>query len=70
MEYSVAEGRKLNSKNYASEGFRYVKARECEGAIYLKCALFKTNSCPCVGRIDKATDLIHSAHSQSQCCLL
>ena len=34
MEYSVIEGKELNSKNYESEGFRYVKARECEGSIY------------------------------------
>ena len=62
MEYSLVEGKKLNSKNYESEGFRYVKARECEGAIYLKCALFRTNSCPCIGRIDKTTCLIYSTH--------
>ena len=56
MEYSIAEDKKLNSK-IMSEGFRYVQARECQGSIYLKCALFRTNSCPCIGRINKATDL-------------
>ena len=62
MEYSVIEGKQLNSKNYESEGFRYVKARECEGSIYIKCALFRTNSCPCIGRIDKATNLMNLTH--------
>ena len=62
MEYSVIEGKKLNSKNYESEGFRYVKTRECEGSIYIKCALFRTNSCPCIGRIDKATNLMNLTH--------
>ena len=66
MEYSVIEGKKLNSKNYESEGFRYVKARECEGSIYIKCALFRTNSCPCIGRIDKATNLMNLTHIHNQ----
>ena len=42
MEYSLVEGKKLNSNNYECQGFRYVKSRECETAIYLKCALFRS----------------------------
>ena len=62
MKYSIVEGKKLNSRNYECEGFRYVQARECQGFISLKCALFSTNSCPCIGRINKATDLIEITH--------
>ena len=58
MEYSLVEGKKLNSTNYESEGFRYVKSRECETTIYLKCALFRTHSCLSIGRIDKITNLL------------
>ena len=48
MEYNIVQGKKVNSKNYECEGFRYVQARECQGPIYLKSALFRTNSCPLV----------------------
>ena len=30
--------------------------------VYIKCALFRTNSCPCIGRIDKATNLMNLTH--------
>ena len=42
MEYSLVEGKNFNSINYECQGFRYVKSRECETAIYLKCALFRS----------------------------
>ena len=58
MEYSLVEGKKLNSNNYGCEGFHYVKCREYATTIYLKGALFRTNSCLSIGIIDKITNLL------------
>ena len=33
MEFSIVEGKKLNSINYLSDGFRYVKYHENKGTI-------------------------------------
>ena len=73
MEYFLVEGKKLNSTNYECEGFRYVKSRECETTIYLKCALFRTLSCLSIGRIDKITNLlevtrVHTHDTESHNC--
>ena len=73
MEYSLVEGKKLNSNNYQCEGVRYVKCRDCETTIYLKCALFRTNSCLSIGKIDKITNLlevtrVHNHDSNSHNC--
>ena len=38
MEYTLVEGKKLNSNNYERQGLRYVKSRVCETSIYLECA--------------------------------
>ena len=72
-EYSLVEGKKLNSNNYECQGFRYVKSRECETAIYLKYALFRTHSCLFIVRIDKITNLfeltrVHNHDSDSHNC--
>ena len=45
MEYSVVEGKKSNSVNYISEGYRYVKCHENNGTIYLRCTLAKQKGC-------------------------
>ena len=58
MEYSVIEGKKLNSNNYECQGFLYVKSREHGDSIYLKCALFRIKSCTCTGKINKQTNLL------------
>ena len=58
MEYSIIEGKKLNSTNYECQGFRYVKSGEYGNSIYTKCALFRSNSCACTGKIDKQTNLL------------
>ena len=58
MEYSIIEGRKLNSTNYECQSFRYVKSGEYGNSIYTKCALFRSNSCACTGKIDKRTNLL------------
>ena len=56
--------RDINSKlqNYLSnnfcEGFRYIKARESESCIYVKCSLFRTKSCECYGKIYKSANLL------------
>ena len=58
MEYSIIEGKKLNSTNYECQGFRYVKSGEYGNSIYTNCALFRSNSCACTGKIDKQTNLL------------
>ena len=58
MEYTVIEGLKKNSSNYFCEGFRYIKARESESCIYVKCSLFRTQSCECYGKINKSANLL------------
>ena len=55
MEYSIVEGKILNSKNYECQGYRYVKVRESPNSIFLKCALFRTHRCESLGKIDKIT---------------
>ena len=55
------EGKKVNSSNYLSEGFRYVKARESESIIYVKCSLFRSHSCQCFGKINKSAKLFEIA---------
>ena len=65
MEYSLIEGKKLNSNNYECQSFRYIKSREHGNSIYLKCSLFRNNSCTCAGKINKQTNLLEltSAHN-------
>ena len=58
MEYSIIEGKKLNSINYECQGFRHVKCGEYGNSIYIKCALFRSNSCACTGKIDKQSNFL------------
>ena len=58
MEYTTVEGKRLSSKNYYSQGFRYVKSRESANIIYQKCALFRSQSCPSFAKIDKISNLL------------
>ena len=64
MEYTLSEGKKLKS-TYKYNGFRYVKARESSCSVYLKCALFRTHICRCVGKINKLTDLLEISSIQN-----
>ena len=58
MEYTVIEGKKKNSSNKLREGFRYVKVRESESFIFVKCSLFRTHSSECNGKINKLANLL------------
>ena len=58
MEYTTVEGKRLSSKNYHSQGFRYVKSRESSTTIYLKCGLFRSHSCPSFAKIDRISNLL------------
>ena len=58
MDYTIIEGKKLNSMNFGCNGFRYVKVRESDSSIYRKCALFRTHSCKCRGKITILTNLL------------
>ena len=40
------------------ECFRYIKARESESCIYVKCSLFRTPSCECYDKINKSANLL------------
>ena len=58
MVYSLIEGKKLFSNSYECQCFRYMKSREHGNSIYLKCALFRTNSCTCTGKINKQSNFL------------
>ena len=68
MEYTTVEGKRLSSKNYYSQGFRYVKSRESSTIIYLKCALFRSHSCRSFAKIDKISNLLEvtKIHNHSE----
>ena len=69
MEYSVVEGKKSNSVNYISEGYRYVKYHENNGTIYLRCTLAKQKGCLSLAKIYTPENLLKMTknHSHSQC---
>ena len=39
MEFSIVEGKRLNSSIYLSDGYRFIKNRESNDSIYLRCIL-------------------------------
>ena len=41
MEFSIVEGKRLNSLNYTSDEYRYTKYRESNETVYLRCTLAK-----------------------------
>ena len=58
MEFSIVEGKRLNSLNYTSGGFRYSKYRESNGIIYLRCTLFKKSACHRLAKICDNSNLL------------
>ena len=64
----IGIGKRLSSKNYFSQGFRYAKSRESSTIIYLKCALFRSHSCQGFVKIDKISNLLEvtKIHSHSK----
>ena len=70
MEFSIVEGKKLNSINYLSNGYRYVKYHENKGTIYLRCALAKKSGCGALAKVSTSENLLnttkHHDHSQNE----
>ena len=65
MEFSIVEGKRQNSLNYSSDGYRYVKYRESNGTIYLRCTLSKKWSCHGLAKISSTTNLLEVTKSHS-----
>ena len=70
MEYSIVEGKRLNSLNYLSNGYRYSKNRESNSNIYLRCTLAKLCNCPGLANITATRSLLEVTnmhnHSRSE----
>ena len=58
MNLSFPEGKKLNSVNYISDGYRYVKYHENNGTIYLRCTLAKQKGCLSLAKIYTPENLL------------
>ena len=68
MEFSIVEGKKLNSLNYMSDGYRYNKYNESNGTIYLRCTLARSHGCSATAKILDTGNLliITKTHNHSQ----
>ena len=65
----MVEGKKSNSVNYISEGYRYVKYHENNCKIDIRCTLAKQKGCLSLAKIYKPENLLKMTknHSNSQC---
>ena len=68
MQVTLVEGKKLNSFNYLSEGFMYVKVRTSQQFTYGRCALNRSFGCPGYAKIDNVTNTLitTSAHDHGE----
>ena len=70
MEFSIVEGKKLNSINYLSDGYSYVKYHENKGKLYLRCALAKKFVCGALAKVSISENLLnitkHHDHSPNE----
>ena len=68
MQVTLVEGIKLNSFNYLSEGFLYVKVRTSQQFTYVRCTLNKSFGCPGYAKIDNVTNTLitTSAHDHGE----
>ena len=62
MEYSVVEGREVNTVNYASGGFLYVKVRSSQSCTYIKCSLNRASGCPGYAHINHVSNTLNVTH--------
>ena len=58
MEYYLAEGKTVNSLNYESEGYLYVKVRSSQSCTYVKCTLNRASGCPGYAHIDHVANTL------------
>ena len=68
MDFSIVEGKKLNSTNYIYGGYRYTKNPESNGTIYLKCTLARQNACEGLAKISTLVNVLEitRAHNHSE----
>ena len=69
MDFSIEEGKRLNSLNYTSDGYRYTKYRESNETVYLRCTLAKRCACKGTAKISSTSkDLLEmtKAHNHSR----
>ena len=61
MEYKIIEGKKLGSRNFECEGYRYTLSSQSKTSIYLRCTLWrcKERFCQGTGRIDRLLNLLY-----------
>ena len=50
MEYTICEGKKIDSKHYLSIGYRYTLTQIYGGTKYLRCTLWRTQPWNCPGK--------------------
>ena len=62
MEHSAVEGRKVNTVNYASGGFLYVKVRSSQSCTYVKCSLNRASECPGYAHINHVSNTLNVTH--------
>ena len=59
MEYILNEYKRREGKVFSTtDGHKYIRSKMTEKYFYLKCALFKQNSCKGTSRLNRETDLI------------
>ena len=61
MEYKIIEGKKLGSRNFECEGYRFTLSSQSETSIYLRCTLWRCRErfCQGTGRIDRLLNLLY-----------
>ena len=58
MEVTLVEGKKLNSLNYLSGGYLYIKVRTSQQFTYVRCALNRSGGCPGYAKIDNVSNIL------------
>ena len=58
MEVTLVEGKKLNSFNYLSGGYLYIKVRTSQQFTYVRCALNRSRGCPGYAKIDNVSNIL------------
>ena len=67
MQYSIFEGKRLNSLKNLKDGYRYSKSRESNCDIYFRCTLTKLCNCPGLANITATSSLfeVTNMHNHS-----
>ena len=65
MKFSIVEGKRFNSLNYISDGYRYTKYRELNETIYLRCTLSKKCACHGLDNISSIMNQLEVTNSHN-----